>query len=131
MNKQKPQAGFTLLEIMIALAILATVSASVVQIISRGVDTTLLLENESYAYVLAESKMDELLLLKDVRDGEGGGVFAGDDGFRYQVAVTEQPYDGSPRVFELLHIDVTVLWGGDEDPYDITLEALKTQLKSR
>ncbi len=120
--------GFTLLEVMIALVLLAGIAASVVQVISRGVDSTLTLEHESTAYLLAESKMDELLLLADVREGAGADVFAGDGDYRYQVEVNEQPYEGQVRSFELMHIDLTVRWGETSDNA-VVLEALKTQVK--
>ncbi len=120
--------GFTLLEVMIALVLLASIAASVVQVISRGVDSTLTLEHESTAYLLAESKMDELLLLADVREGAGAGVFAGDGDYRYQVEVNEQPYEGQARSFELMHIGLTVRWGETSDNA-VVLEALKTQAK--
>lgn len=122
------QRGFTLLEIIIALAILAGVAASVTQIFASGVDTTLSVEKESYAYTYAESLMDELLLLKDVREGAGSGEIENTD-YRYEVTVSEQAYPGEPRSFELMHIGLKVFWGEGDYQSDITIESLKTQVK--
>lgn len=120
--------GFTLLEILVALALFAGLAASVTQIFASGVDTTLDVENESYAYILAESKMDEILLLEDAREGAGGGNIEGTI-YRYQIDVNEQDYPGEPRAFELLHIELTVSWGEGRFGSNVRLEALKTQVK--
>ncbi len=129
MTKHTRQNGFTLLEVLLALAIFAGMAASISQIFAKGVDTTLAIEKESYAYLLAESKMDELLLLKDVREGAGSGRLENSD-YRYEVVVSEQTYPGEPRAFELLHIRLTLSWGEGRYTDTIALESLKTQAKT-
>lgn len=119
--------GFTLLEVMIALAILAGVSASVVQIFASGVETTIEVEMESQAYILAESKMDELLLLKDIQEGEGTGEIENTP-FKYEVIVEPQEYPGVERIFTLWHIELLLLWGEGEHQSSVKLESLKTQI---
>lgn len=123
-----PQRGFTLLEVVVALAILAGVAASVTQIFSMGVENTLEVEKESYAYILAESMLDDLLLLEDVREGAGSGAID-NTAYRYHVDVAEQDYPGEARAFELMHIQLTVSWGEGRYASDVSLEALKTQVK--
>lgn len=122
------QRGFTLLEILVALAVFAGLAASVTQIFASGVDTTLEVEKESYAYILAESKMDETLLLEDAREAAGSGKIEKTD-YRYSIEVNEQAYPGEARAFELLHIQVTVAWGAGRYAADVQLESLKTQSK--
>lgn len=123
-------AGFTLLEVIIALAILAGVAASVTQIFAMGVDNTLEVEKESYAYIFAESMLDELLLLEDVREGAGSGVIE-NTAYRYHIEVNEQDYPGEARAFELLHIQLNIAWGEGRYATEISLEAVKTQVKPK
>lgn len=123
------QLGFTLLEVLVALALFAGISAAVVQIFASGVDVTQNLAEETQAYLLAESKMDEILLLKDVH-AANSGTFP-DTPFHYTVTVSPQTYHGDTesRNAELLHIELTVNWGEGRYRNQITLEALKTQQK--
>lgn len=132
MSRNKPkQCGFTLLEVIVALAILAGVAASVTQIFAMGVDNTLEVEKESYAYILAESMLDEVLLLDDVREGAGSGVIE-NTAYRYVVGVTEQDYLGEARKsFELVHVQLSIAWGEGDYAADVSLEALKTQVRQR
>lgn len=120
--------GFTLLEVIVALAILAGVAASVTRIFAMGVDNTLEVEKESYAYLLAESMLDELLLLEDVREGAGDGMIE-NTSYRYRIDISEQAYPGEARAFELMHIRLSIAWGEGRYAADIALEALKTQVK--
>lgn len=126
---KRKSRGFTLLEVIIALAILAAVSASVTQIFAKGVETTLEVEKESYAYILAESMMDELLLLDDVRAGAGSGTLA-DGKYRYTVDVSEQAYPGEARDDELMHVRLSIAWGQGHYATDVVLESLKIQVKA-
>lgn len=122
----KRYTGFTLLEVMIALAILAGVSASIAQILAAGVESTQAVEKQSQAYILAAAKMDELLLLDRVETVSGSGTFT-DTPFRYLIEVTPQPYAGQQRGFALWHINLQVLWGDEDDQSAVQLESLKSQ----
>ncbi len=90
MNRQSRQAGFTLLEVIVALALLAAIAAS--------------------------------------RQGAGSGQIDNSD-YRYTVEVSEQDYPGEARAFELMHVQLTLSWGEGKYGTDISLEALKTQVK--
>lgn len=120
--------GFTLLEVMIALAILAGVSASVVQIFASGVEVTQSVEMESQAYILAESKMDEILLMENIQDSEGSDTIQNTP-FRYLIEVSPHSYPGEPRGFELWHINLSVLWGEGDYQSSVKLESLKSQVR--
>lgn len=123
-------AGFTLLEIMVALAILAGVSASIAQILAAGVESTQAVEKQSQAYILAASKMDELLLLDPIENATGSGTFK-DTPFRYQIDITPQSDSDPQRGFTLWHIDLHVLWGAAESQSAVRLVSLKSQASQR
>lgn len=128
--KTKAIKGFTLLEIMVALAILAGVAASVVQILASGVDVTNDVEMQSQAYILAESKMDETLLQDHVQDAVGTGAIE-DTPFQYEISVEPQEYPGKERGFALWHITVAIFWGEDDYRTSVKLESLKTEVRQR
>lgn len=120
-------AGFTLLETMIALAILAGVAAAVAQLYASGVETTLDVERESQAYIWAQSKMDEALLFDDVNEAAGQGMIDGTP-FTYSISVTDQPYHGEARPgFGLHHIEVAITWGSSAYDNAIRIVSLKAQ----
>lgn len=120
--------GFTLLEVMVALAILAGVAASIVQTLASGVEVTQSVEKESQAYILAASKMNDLLLLDDVQTGAGSGSIE-NTAFRYVATVEPADYPGAERKFVLWHIVLTVLWGEGDYQSSVVLQSLKSQAK--
>ena len=62
--------GFTLLEVLVALAIFAVVAASVLSASARSLKTAARLEDKTFATWLADNRMQELQLA-DVPPGEG------------------------------------------------------------
>lgn len=58
----KPMAGFTLLEVLVALAIFALVAASVLSASGRSVRTAMQLEDKTLAMWVADNRVTELQL---------------------------------------------------------------------
>lgn len=116
--------GFTLLEVMVSLVILAGVASFAMQVFYRGMDRSLLIENMAYATVLAESKMDEVLMAEDVVEAAGTGEFV-DNSFRYEVTTEMIPYDGDVPDYSLYGIKVVVAWGETEFGEQVELTSLK------
>jgi|GEM_PF-4874461 len=125
MNKH--HQGFTLLEVIIALAIFATVAIAITQILASGVETTISVENESRAYIFAQSKMDEVLLLSDINTADKSGVI-GDGSFHYQLNISPQQSVHEVNGFAMYHVLLTLSWGTEPDQ-SIEIEAIKTQLQ--
>ncbi|WP_439858973.1 type II secretion system minor pseudopilin GspI [Pseudomonas sp. MBLB4136] len=74
------EAGFTLLEVLVALAIFALVAASVLSASSRSLQTAARLEDKTLAMWVADNRLTELQLADGaVADGRDGGevTFAG------------------------------------------------------
>ncbi len=118
------QAGFTLLEVMVSLAILASIASFAMQIFYRGVDRAIDIEQMSYATILAESKMDEVLMAEDITAAASSGVFS-DEAFRYRVLVEPVPYDGEVPDYDLYRIEVAVLWGEEAFERELDLTSLR------
>jgi general secretion pathway protein I len=66
------QAGFTLLEIMIALAIFALVSATLIRNAAQSANQTGIIQQRTIAYWIAENQINELRLLPRNEDNFPG-----------------------------------------------------------
>lgn len=118
------QQGFTLLEVMVSLVILAGIASFAMQVFYRGMDRAVLIEEMAYATVLAESKMDEVLMEPDIEALARSGEFDGSS-FRYEVSAEIVPYDGEVLDYELYHIKVAVIWGEFDLMQQVALTSLK------
>jgi general secretion pathway protein I len=101
--------GFTLLEVMIALAIIAITMVTLLGLANRSISVNARVQKITQATLLAQQKMNEIEVA--ARDKTGGateqnGTFESPfDGYRWEVAYRDTPL---PSVKEVI---VTVLWG--------------------
>jgi general secretion pathway protein I len=86
------QGGFTLLEVLVAFAILALSLGVLIQIFSTGLNNVALGSEYSRAILLAQSQLAALGVEAPLAAGESNGEFG--DGYRWHVTVT--PYDLPP-----------------------------------
>lgn len=119
--------GFTLIEVVVALAILGISLGLAMRLISASLHKVRLIAEHSSAVALADSKMSELLLDDEAaQPGELVGVF--DENYRWRALIEELPPEevDSPQVLtKLLRIRLDVYWldRGREQAY--SLETLK------
>ncbi|MEK6527784.1 MAG: prepilin-type N-terminal cleavage/methylation domain-containing protein [Nitrospirota bacterium] len=102
-------AGFTLIEVMVAMAIMAISLVVVMQLFSASLKISRLSGDYTRAIVHAKGKMEEL----SIKPGQGTGVF--EDGFKWESEV--QPYEDIKEELEtldvnLLKIKVKIIWSG-------------------
>lgn len=97
--------GFTLLELLIALAIMVIAVVGIVRGVSNGLVTVQSLTKRAEAINLARAKMEELLASIDEQPSEQEGDF-GDafPQFRWRAQISDSPVDG------LRIVTVTVSW---------------------
>ncbi len=105
MNKRKAQAGFSLVEALVALAAVAMVLGVALQQARLTLNAARKAERQSLALLLAESKLSELTLREDWRLGEEAGEEAG---LRWRLQL--QPREGNslldgPRLWQV-HVEV-------------------------
>jgi general secretion pathway protein I len=99
----KNTKGFTLIEMMIALTILALVVAAVAHALSQGLALAHRIKKETTLSLLAQSKMAEIESAR-VTAGSGRGNFSGNfSQYSWQVTVSES---GIPS---LKKVEVTVM----------------------
>jgi general secretion pathway protein I len=121
--------GFTLLETIIAFAILSFALVAAMQAFSSGLRSQEAAEGTGTAVLHARSKIDEIGTAIPLVPGLAGGVYA--DGSRWQASISPYPNpvggygvgSGSGRpVLAAYLVSVTVSWGASRA---VTIETVK------
>ena len=110
---RKRQRGFTLIEIIVALAILAVALGALFQSFSTGLRVTAATDRQAAAVMLAQSLLDRIGQDIPLAAGEQAGV--ADDGLRWSVTIVPSPLIAPDRRADspLLPFDVVVTVAGD------------------
>ncbi len=130
--KRKPPAefGFTLVEVVIAIAILALVLVPLLGSVSHGLKTVRMAKTRSVAFRLAQDKMAEIEMLP-VPDAEG--TESGDFGDEYPDYRWEIEAIKSPELQEMetylpslvaMEVHLSVFWQEGEAEKSIRLSTL-------
>lgn len=126
-NPHKGGAGFTLIEVMVAMAIVAICLVAVMQLFSAGLKISTLSRDFTRAIVHAKDKMEEL----SIKPQPGSGVF--EDGFKWESEV--QPYEYLKEELEtldvnLIKIKVKILWSSKSNKQEsVELASLRIKQK--
>lgn len=115
--------GFTLLEILVALTVLAITLAALLPIFSNVVKNQDRLAQERTAIALAESKLGALGLDSPLTDGTTEGKF--DNGFGWQLEIA--PYttgDSTTQIYTKL-ATLTVRWPKANGKHALTIKVLR------
>ncbi len=119
--------GFTLIEVLVALAILALALAPTLQIISTGMRSLGTTEAYAIATMFATSKLSEIGIERPLEEREDTGVF--DNGFEWRTSVSRYPpeADGaeSRSAVVAYRIVVAVHWGGTDSGRSVSLTTLR------
>ncbi len=133
-NKSKTEKGFTLIETLVAVMVLAISLVVVMQLFSGGLKSNQLTGDYLYGIFHAKEKMEEVLLSNSLTAGSSSGEF--DDGYRWivvvdPVAVEEEVEDRMP--FDAFHVKVNISWkhGAGDRHFEITTLALAQKPESR
>lgn len=122
-RRRAPQAGFTLIEVVVALAILSVAVVAAIQGFAQGLRLLKLAGDHQYATLLADQKAREIVTPK-------AGEAQGEDerGFAWQTVTTEIPAPDLTRegvqapAWRVYQIAVKVRWSGRE----VELTTLRT-----
>lgn len=122
------QAGFSLIEILVAFAILSLSLGVILRIFAGGGHIAATADEYSRAILTAESLMASLGVEKPLQPGQSGGEIPG--GYRWTVDVTPYPFDqsllGGQKIgFNPYWVDLTVEWGDENDPRAFNLKTLR------
>ncbi len=127
---RRGQAGFTLIEVVVAFALLTLVFAVGFEIFSGGMARASALDERSRALEVARSRQAVVGMEDTLKEGETQGE-AADPRFRWTTTVT--PYDPGrdPALpplqtnYVLFHVETRVDWqGADNRPHTLALATL-------
>jgi general secretion pathway protein I len=115
--------GFTLIETLVAMSILAISLVVILQLFSGGLKSSKLSDEYTRGIFHAREKMDEILLAKELTEGVIDGKF--DDGFRWRAEALHLDIKEAKDVklpFRAFNINVDVMWnaGGHEKHFAIS-----------
>jgi len=120
--KPSAGAGFTLLEVIIALAILGVTFALAMQLLATGVRSAKAAEDYTHAALLARQKMGEILVKPAFEGSADGGELGG--GFRWVSEVQPLPQEEELPA-QLYRVWVRVTWPGRRGEKSLDLYTLR------
>lgn len=122
--------GFTLIEVVISLAILGIGLMVIIELFSGGLRLGRFSEEYTQALRYASLKLEEITIQKTLEEGEEEGEF--DSNFRWKVGVRKMdllPVEKEAdfkRPAELYHIRIEIIWNSGTKQRMTSLESYKT-----
>jgi type II secretion system protein I len=117
--------GFTLLEILVALAILATAVTIIFQLFSASLRNIAVSEDVVSAGVRAEAKMREVLSNEEL--AENSWTETTTDGYKFAVNITETLQEKTDSLpVQVLQIDLAITWTKNSKERSLHLKTYKT-----
>lgn len=126
-------AGFTLLEVLVAFAVLAVALGAAMEVFSTGLRSARAAHTHTIATLLAESRLESVGVEDPLTEGESSGEW--DNGYRWRVEVLPYaPNDEAletPTLPDAFAVTVTV-WRGDAGKAgSVTLTTLRLAPKDK
>jgi type II secretion system protein I len=121
-------SGFTLLEVLVAVAILGIAITTVLQLFSADLKSISASGDYVSAATEAEAKMREVLDNDQLTEGSSNETTA--NGYRTLVSITKTQEDRTENLpFSLFNISVTVYWEQGAKEKSLTLNTMKMVTK--
>ena len=128
-RKKTLNSGFTLIEIMVAMAIVAIGITVVIEVFAGGLRLAGKSQEYSRAAFYGRQLLEEVCLKQEIAEGSEQGVFEGDFTWQYDIRPHEVLLEegDEKRNFSLktYTIAVTVFWAGGSKQKKLTLETRK------
>ena len=126
LKKKTSEDGFSLLEVIVALAIMAMGFVTVLQLFSGSIRSVSMSEQYLKATTLAQSKMGELEM-NNYRASEFEGTFANEENYRWQLDISPYTTSLNSEVnnIQLSEVLLRVLWSDANKVRNVELSTLK------
>jgi len=129
-RQRRFEKGFTLIEVVIALAILGIGLTVIIELFSGGLRLARISEEYTRGANYARIKMGEIASQQGIKEGDEEGKF--DETYRWEVGVKkidilpiEKTIEFKPPV-EFYQIKVTILWKSGSKERSMSAESYKT-----
>ncbi len=123
--------GFALIEILVAVSVLAISLVVILQLFSGGLKARKLSEQYTRGVFHAREKMAEILLDPDLSEGETEGQF--EDDYQWQAVITlvVSEEDEQKLPVDLLNVALKVTWRDGEKEKTFFIDTLKVAEKDK
>ncbi|HAZ64590.1 MAG TPA: type II secretion system protein GspI, partial [Armatimonadetes bacterium] len=116
MRRARGRLGFTLLEVLVALAVLGIGLTGVLQLVAQSQRQAADDRARASALRLAESRLNEVVLDPELTTGEEQGQFEGEDqAYRWHSIIEPTETEG------LLRVRMVVAWGAEDAAREVEL----------
>lgn len=125
-RKHRKNSGFTLIEVLVAMMILAVSFVVIMQLFSGGLQTGKLSYDYTRAVFHAREKMEEILISETLQDISTEGEF--EDGFKWKAEILkpESKEEGTESIPDgTLNVKVQVTWPEGNREKDFEISTLK------
>jgi len=120
---RQSQAGFTLLEVLVALAILAISLGVLIPVFSGTLDRNAALADQKAATMLAQSKLDTVGSGIPLTDGATDGTFS--NGFVWHIEVAPYTFPYTSRLVTPKLVTLTVKWPAKAGLRSLTVKTIR------
>ena len=117
--------GFTLLEVLIAVAILGSALAVILGAVNRSLVIASESKNLAIAEALVQTKMSEIELEGFPKPREERGEFAGAPGFKWALSV--KPLNVPGLDTEIMVVNLIISWDEGKRDFEVTLAMSNTK----
>jgi len=129
-NDRTKSKGFTLIEVVVALAILGITLTVIIELFAGGLRLARASKEYTKAVSYAHTKMEEIGSQQNIEEGVSEGEF--DDVYHWRVAMNkvnllpvERPWEVKPPA-ELFQVRVEILWKSGSKERSATIESYRT-----
>ncbi len=122
--------GFTLIEVLVAISLLAISLVVILQLFSGGLNSGKLSDEYTRGVFHAREKMEEILLSNNMEEGITEGEF--EDGFRWKadiVRMEQREEEVSRLPFDAFTIAVEISWGSEGHEKHLKIDTIKVAEK--